>query len=157
MVLVTLGTQKEGFTRLLDLIENSNITDKIIVQAGHTSYKSKKMEIIDFVDYDKMSKLEDEADYIITHAGTGSVVGPLKKGKKIIVCARLKKYGEHVDDHQVELANVFSNAGYVLELKDGDNLDEVIKKLDNLNPKKYISNTENFKNKLKERIDSYLK
>ena len=157
MVLVTLGTQKEQFTRLLDLIEKSNITGKIVVQAGHTNFDSKKMEIIDFVDYDKMSKLEDEADYIITHAGTGSVVGPLKKGKKIIVCARLKKYDEHVDDHQIELANVFENEGYVLQLKDGDNLDDIVKNIDKFTPKKYISNTENFKNKLKERIDIYLK
>ena len=31
MILVTLGTQKEPFTRLLDYIEKSNINDKIIV------------------------------------------------------------------------------------------------------------------------------
>ena len=157
MVLVTLGTQKEPFTRLLNFIEKSNIDDEIIVQNGHTSYKSNKMKLIGFVDYDEMSKLEDKADYIITHAGTGSVVGPLKKGKKIIVCARLKKYGEHVDDHQTELASVFANEGYVLELKENDNLDDVIEKIPTFVPKKYISNTENFKNKLKERIDSYLK
>ncbi len=157
MVLVTLGTQKEPFTRLLDAIEKSNIKDRIIVQAGHTKYESSKMEIFDFIDYDQMSKLEDEADYIITHAGTGSVVGPLKKNKKIIVCARLEKYSEHVDNHQLELVKVFKDAGFVLELKDNENLDDVIEKLKNFTPNKYVSNTENFKNKLKERIDSYLK
>lgn len=157
MVLVTLGTQKEPFTRLLDAIEKSNIKDRIVVQAGHTKYESSKMEIFDFIDYDKMSKLEDEADYIITHAGTGSVVGPLKKNKKIIACARLEKYSEHVDNHQLELVKVFKDAGFVLELKDNENLDDVIEKLKNFTPNKYVSNTENFKNKLKERIDSYLK
>ena len=42
MILVTLGTQKEEFTRLLDSIENSKINDKIIVQAGYNKYNSKK-------------------------------------------------------------------------------------------------------------------
>lgn len=157
MVLVTLGTQKEPFTRLLDAIENSKIKDRIVVQAGHTKYNSSKMEIFDFIDYDSMSKLEDEADYIITHAGTGSVVGPLKKKKKIIACARLEKYGEHVDDHQTELVKVFKDAGFVLEFGEKDNLDDVIKKLEDFVPNEYHSNTENFKNKLRERINSYLK
>jgi UDP-N-acetylglucosamine transferase subunit ALG13 len=81
MILVTLGTQKEQFTRLLDYIENSNIKDKIIVQAGHTKYKSKKMEIFDFIPYDKMDEYINDADLVITHSGTGSVLTPLKKGK----------------------------------------------------------------------------
>ena len=146
MILVTLGTQKEQFTRLLDYIENSNIKDKIIVQAGHTKYESKKMEIFDFIPYEKME------DVIITHSGTGSVLTPLKKGKKVIVCARLSKYEEHVDDHQVELLEVFYEEGYVLKLDEDDNLDEIYKNIKKFKPKKYISNTDNFINKLKKEI-----
>lgn len=152
MILVTLGTQKEQFTRLLDYIENSNIKDKIIVQAGHTKYKSNKMEIFDFIPYDKMDKYIDEADIIITHSGTGSVLTPLKKGKKVIVCARLSKYEEHVDDHQVELLEVFKEEGYVLELSENNNLDEVYQEVKKFKPKKYVSNTENFIKNLKEEI-----
>ena len=48
MILVTLGTQKEPFKRLLDMIEESNVEDEIIVQAGHTKYNSNKMKIFDF-------------------------------------------------------------------------------------------------------------
>ena len=50
MILVTLGTQHQEFTRLLDYIEKSKIKDKIIVQAGYTKYKSKKMKMFDFID-----------------------------------------------------------------------------------------------------------
>ena len=152
MILVTLGTQKEPFTRLLDYIENSKIKDKIIVQAGHTKYNSKKMEIFDFIPYDKMDEYINEADLIITHSGTGSVLTPLKRGKKIIVCARLSKYDEHVDDHQVELLEVFKEEGYVLELSENNKLDEVYKEVKNFKPKMYTSNTDNFINKLKEEI-----
>ena len=48
MILVTLGTQKQQFTRLLEYIEKSNINDEIIVQAGFTKFESKKMKIFDF-------------------------------------------------------------------------------------------------------------
>lgn len=152
MVLVTLGTQKQDFSRLLQYIEDSNITDEIIVQAGYTNFKSKKMQIFDFISYDEMEKYIDKSDYVITHSGTGSVLTPLKKGKKVIVCARLAKYGEHVDDHQKQLVEIFSEEGYTLELDENTNLDDIVKNIKNFKPKKYVSNTENFINQLKEEI-----
>lgn len=154
MILVTLGTQKQQFTRVLDYIENSNITDKVIVQAGHTKYSSSKMEIFEFIDYDKMSEYVDKADLIITHGGTGSIVGPLKKGKKVIGCARDKKYGEHVDNHQYELVNIFYDEGYILKIDEQTSLDEVYANLDKFTPKEYKSNTQNFISKLKEEIEN---
>lgn len=153
MILVTLGTQKEQFTRLLEYIENSNIDDEIIVQAGHTKFSSKKMKIFDFISYEKMNEYIDTADVIITHAGTGSVLGPLKKGKKVIVCARESKYQEHVDNHQMELADAFADSGYVLKLSEDNNIDDLYTELKKFHPKKYISNTQKFINKLKKEIN----
>lgn len=152
MILVTLGTQKEPFTRLLDYIEKSQIKDKIIVQAGHTKYNSKKMQLFDFVSYEEMQKYLKKADVVITHSGTGSVLMPLKLGKKVIVCARLQKYGEHIDDHQKQLTEVFRDEGYVLELNEDNSLDELMKSLPSFKPKKYKSNTANFISKLKDEI-----
>ena len=153
MILVTLGTQKEQFTRLLDYIEESNIKDEIIVQAGHTKYESKKMKIFDFIPYEKMNEYIDKADLIITHAGTGSVLMPLKKNKKVIVCARDMKYDEHVDNHQQELVEVFASEGYVLELNEEIKLDDLVKKMKKFKPKKYVSNTNNFLENLKKEIE----
>lgn len=153
MILVTLGTQKEQFIRLLDYIENSKIKDEIIVQAGHTKYDSKKMKIFDFIDYEAMSKLVDKADIIITHGGTGSIVGPLKKGKKVIACARLQKYGEHVDDHQTQIIDVFSEVGYIYKLDENDNIDKLVEKIKKAKMTKFVSNTTNFIRRLKEEID----
>ena len=155
MILVTLGTQKEQFTRLLDYIENSNIEDEIIVQAGHTKYGSKKMKIFDFIPYEEMSGYIEKADLIITHAGTGSVLMPLKKGKKIIVCARDMKYDEHVDNHQQELVEVFKGEGYVLELNEDNNLNVLMREIKKFKPKKYVSNTEKFISKLRSEIDDW--
>ena len=154
MILVTLGTQKQEFTRLLDYIEKSNIKDKIIVQAGHTKYKSKKMKIFDFIDYDKMNEYIQKSDLIITHGGTGSIITPLKDGKKVIACARIAKYNEHVDDHQNEIVDVFFNEGYILKLDENTKLDNILKDIKKFKPKTFISNTDNFINKLESKIDN---
>ena len=135
MILVTLGTQKQDFSRVLKYIEKSQIKDEIVVQAGYTKFKSKKMKIFDFIPYEEMNELIKKADFVITHSGTGSVLTPLKSGKKVIVCARLSKYGEHVDDHQKQLTEIFKDEGYVLELTEDNNLDDLIKELKKFNPK----------------------
>lgn len=155
MILVTLGTQQQQFTRLLDYIENSKIKDEIIVQAGHTKYNSKKMKIFDFIDYDRMDEYVEKADLIITHGGTGSITGPLKKGKVVIACARKSEFGEHVDDHQEQIVDIFSEEGYILKLDENIKLSDLIKKCKTFTPKKFVSNTSKFVKKLENEINSY--
>lgn len=154
MILVTLGTQKQSFTRLLDIIEESNIKDEIIVQAGHTKYFSKKMKILDFISYEELDKLVQKADIIITHGGTGSIVGPLKKGKKVIAVPRLSKYGEHVDDHQSQIVDAFAESGYILKLDENDNLSKLLKKIKKTEVIPFKSNNDNFIKNLKNEIDN---
>lgn len=153
MTLVTLGTQHQEFTRLLDYIEKSDLKGEIIVQAGYTKYESKRMKIFDFISYDEMEKYIDKSDLVITHAGTGSIVMPLKKDKKVIACARLSKFGEHVDDHQVELVDVFYSEGYILKIDEDTSLDEVLKNIKDFKPKKFVSNTKKFIENLEQEIN----
>lgn len=153
MTLVTLGTQHQEFTRLLDYIEKSDLKGEIIVQAGYTKYESKRMKIFDFISYDEMEKYIDKSDLVITHAGTGSIVMPLKKDKKVIACARLSKFGEHVDDHQVELVDVFYSEGYILKIDEDTSLNEVLKNIKDFKPKKFVGNTKKFIENLEQEIN----
>jgi len=59
-------------------------------------------------------ELYDRASLIITHAGTGSLIKGVKKGKKVIAIPRLVKLGEHIDDHQLEILNEFVQMEYVI-------------------------------------------
>ena len=153
MILVTLGTQSQKFYRLLDAIEKLDTKEKIIVQAGGSAdYKSDKMKIFDFISYDKMQKYIDKADLIITHGGTGSIIMPLQKNKNVIACARLEKYGEHVNDHQKEIVDVFAEEGHILKFDDGDDLQKIYDDSKKFKSKKYISNTEKFKKELQNEI-----
>lgn len=159
LILVTLGTQDKPFTRLLDdiqkEIDRGNIQDKVIVQAGFTKYNSKDMEIFDLIDREKFTSLVEECDLLITHGGVGSILTGLKNNKKVIVCPRLAKYQEHMNDHQVQIVNNFYKAGYILKYSEGDNLSILLKKVAEFKPKKYISNTEKFVEIIEDYIDNH--
>lgn len=153
MIFVTVGTQKQQFVRLLDLLENSKelLNDEIVVQAGHTEYESSKMKIIDFISYEEMEKYVDDSEFVICHGGVGSIFTALKRGKKVLVVPRLSKYKEHINDHQLEICEQLEKDGYILYLKDNDNFDKMIKKVRNKKNKKYESDR-SFIEKLKKEI-----
>ena len=148
MILVTLGTQDKSFDRLLaaidKAIENKIIKDKVIVQAGFTykTYKSKNMEMFDYVDTKTMNDLVKQSDFIISHAGAGSILTALENNKKIIVVPRQSKYGEHNNDHQIEIAEEFSKDGHVIYLKDLDKLGDAIDKIKEFVPTEMNHNEE---------------
>lgn len=146
MILVLLGTQNNSFHRLLEEIDklknNGIITDNVIVQAGHTKYESNNMDIIDLMSKDKLDEYISTADIIITHGGVGSIISTIKKGKKTIAVPRLHKYGEHVNDHQIQIVQMFNEKGYIIGLKDVAELENAIKRIDTFKPSKYQQNNE---------------
>ena len=135
MILVTLGTQDKSFIRLLetidDLIEKGVINEKVVVQAGFTKYNTKNMEIFNLIPKDEFDDLIKNCRYVISHGGVGTILTALNNGKKVIGVPRLKKYKEHVNDHQVQLIEHFSKAGYIIGIEKLDNLSAEIKKIDN--------------------------
>ena len=160
MILVTLGTQDKPFVRLLKDIDmqivNGNIKEKVVVQAGYSAnkYQTNNMEIFDLIDREEFTKLVNESSLLITHGGVGSILTGLKANKKIIACPRLSKYGEHINNHQVQIINEFAKAGYILAYYDNDDLSEVLKKAKDFSPKKYVSNSNNLVKMIKYFIDN---
>ena len=159
MIFVILGTQDKKFPRLLDAlqkkIDEGKISKKeeIIVQAGSTKYESKNMKIIDYMSVRKFEECIDRADLIICHAGVGTILTALKKGKKIIAAARLKQYGEHVNDHQLQILDNFTAEGYILALEDFDKIDLLIKQAKHFTPAKFKSNKRYFLSQLEKEIN----
>ncbi len=153
MVLVLVGTQKQDFSRLFKEIEESNElkNEKIVAQSGYTKYESEKIQCIPFIPHDEIIEKTRQADFIICHGGVGTIFDSLYQKKKILAMPRLKKYGEHVNDHQIEVCNKLQEEGYILCVNDGDSLDEKIKLLRKTSFKEYINNNK-FIDILKEEI-----
>jgi len=144
MILVLLGTQNNSFVRLLTEIENciknKIITDKVIVQCGHTKFSSEYMELLDFISIEELGGLIEKADLIITHGGVGSIMGSISAGKKVIALPRLNKFNEHVNDHQIQIVQNLDKQGCIKGVFDMSLLADTIKNIDGFIPKPYISN-----------------
>ena len=137
MILVLCGTQKQDFSRMIQAVEPLASEQEIVVQGGHNLYPSDKMTVHGFISTEELEQLYQQADYIITHAGAGSMIQALHDQKRTIAFPRLSKYGEHVNDHQLELASKLEDLGYLLVCRDGDNLVEVFERLKHFTPKPY--------------------
>ncbi len=145
MIFVTLGSQKFQFDRLLckidELIENGTITEPVFAQAGYSTYAPKHFETEAFLDRDTFAATMEKANMIITHAGTGAIIGAVKKGKKTIAVPRLAKYGEHVDDHQLQIVEQFTEMDMLEPCWDTEDLKQAYLAAAEKTYTPYISNT----------------
>lgn len=141
MILVTLGTQDKSFVRLLEALEEQLekglIQDKVIVQSGYTQFKSKYMQVVPYWAQEELDQMRQNADVIISHGGVGSILDCLKYGKKVIGAARLKEYGEHINDHQTEILEKFSDDDYILYARDLGRIHQMIEEAKYFTPKAY--------------------
>ena len=146
MILVLLGTQNNSFHRLLEEIEKNiedgTIKEEVVVQAGYTKFQSKKMKIFGLVPKEELEKLLLQANLIITHGGVGSIITSMRKEKKVIAVPRLHEYGEHVNNHQVEIVENFNNQGYIIGIEKVEDLKEAILKSKEFKPNKYEANNQ---------------
>lgn len=138
-----LGTQNNSFYRLLEeidkLIKKEIIQEKVIVQAGYTKYETPNMEIFDLIPKEELKQYQQEARLIITHGGAGSIITSLQYGKKVIAVPRKHEYGEHVNNHQEEIVELFNSKGYIIGTKGVEDLEQAIEKAKNFKPVQYKS------------------
>ncbi len=153
MIYITLGTQGRDFSRCLKMVEQliieRNIEDEIIAQVGATSYRPNGVRCFEFVQESNYQKYIQDADLIISHAGSGALFSSIKKGKKVIAVARLAEYGEMIDNHQTELVRKLALEGYIL-----DGTYSIIDAWDKL--KDFIPRKNDFTCSIPQRIDSLL-
>lgn len=102
MIFASVGTHQDGFPRMLSALERLGDVD-LVVQHGHGHAPANARAAWPFLSFPEMVANFDAAERVITHAGVGSILLAIRHGHVPVVVPRLKRYGEHVDDHQVEL------------------------------------------------------
>ncbi|MDM5187902.1 PssE/Cps14G family polysaccharide biosynthesis glycosyltransferase [Bacillus sp. DX4.1] len=126
MIFITVGTQKFAFNRLIQALDElalkRKVSEEMFAQIGYSTYIPTHIGVKKMLTPKEFSAYMERASIVITHGGTSSIIQALKQKKKVIVVPRRKKYKEHVDDHQVEIAQMFSESGMVEILKDVSNL-----------------------------------
>jgi UDP-N-acetylglucosamine transferase subunit ALG13 len=156
MIFVTLGSQKFQFDRLLkavdELVANGTITEQVFAQTGYSDYEPQNYSFKKFLDREEFAECEAKADIVITHGGTGAIIGAVKKRKKVIAVPRLAKYGEHVDDHQLQIIDQFKDLDLICECADVKQLEQALNVVRQKTYAVYESNTKYFI----ENVDAYI-
>lgn len=138
MIFVTVGSRQYPFDRLFkkldELVEDGTIKEKIFAQIGTSTYKPKNYEYKDFISPEEFQEYINKSDIVVSHGASGSIMKALNADKKVIAVTRLEKYGEHINDHQIQNNEAFASNNYVLMADlELDNLGECFKKINSKN------------------------
>lgn len=142
-VFVSVGTQKFPFDRLLKLAEQAaqagGPKDQYFAQSGFCNYTPQCITCKPFLQKEEFEQQIQDCDLLIVHGGVGTIITALKYQKKVVVIPRLGKYGEHVDNHQMQIARSFEQKGLVLCYREGDDILALVEKAKTYDFAPYVS------------------
>ena len=158
-----------GQTKLLE--EEKNKIEKLNEKTNEekVSEKTKNKEeknitVFNMLKPEEMKKYIINSSIVITHAGVGTIMECIEHNKDIIVLPRKEENGEHVNNHQEEIAFEMEKKGFLTKVDTYEELENKISMLlkdkytnednKNLNKKKYISNNEKFNDNLIKYLES---
>jgi UDP-N-acetylglucosamine transferase subunit ALG13 len=115
MILVTVGTEKFPFNRLMGWIEVLQrldlIGEEVVVQYGSCTVLPSGSKVYRVLRESEFHGLIASARIVIAHCGEGTVLLLDTLSTPYILVPRAQRFHEHVDDHQVELARALERFG----------------------------------------------
>ncbi|MDQ0206992.1 PssE/Cps14G family polysaccharide biosynthesis glycosyltransferase [Alkalicoccobacillus murimartini] len=152
MIFIITGSQKFQFDRLLIKMDEIscelNLKTEIYAQTGYSNYAPKNFKFKNFLNKNEFEKQIEKSEILITHGGTGSIMKGVKSKKKVIAIPRMKKYKEHVDNHQIEIIKEFDNLNLIYGLYEIENLKDALIDIKRVNMGEYKSNTKDIINSI---------
>lgn len=153
---VPLGTQKFPFERIirtLNLLVEKNLyqKDEILMQSMLFPI-TPQFKHVNMIANEDFNYYMSKAEIIITHSGVNSIISAMSLNKPLIICPRFKKNGEHVDNHQDEIATLMQEKYDVLVCRDMKDLEDLIIKAPKHTYKPWCSNKEDLINTIKKLI-----
>ena len=117
MIFVTVGNDYRGFNRLLSKIDEiaPRVPTDILIQRGYSSFSPEHAPFFDFVPMERAMEYLRTSDLVVSHAGIGTIILCKEYGTPLVILPRRKKYREHMNDHQLEVAEA-------LERRKGENI-----------------------------------
>lgn len=114
MIYVTVGTMFMDFPRLINAMDAiaKDTGEEIIVQRGMGKTIPANCESFDFKPHEEVIAIQRDARLVVAHAGIGCAIDALHLHKPLIVVPRRKQFEEHMDDHQLQIAEVIVRRGW---------------------------------------------
>ncbi|MBI4052792.1 MAG: hypothetical protein HY394_02015 [Candidatus Diapherotrites archaeon] len=119
-VFASVGTHPQQFDRLLkelDVLAKNDKSLRIFAQTGNSGFTPSfpHEKFLSGKEYEKKFR---GAGIIVSHGGAGTIISALQMEKKLIIVPRLKKFGEHTNDHQLDLAKALEKDGKAVAVED---------------------------------------
>lgn len=124
-IFLTVGLHEQPFDRLVRAVDEI-YGEEAVIQYGYSKYIPIHAQGEKAFSFDVIRKLMLQADVVITHGGSGSIMLALSVGKKPVVAPRYRHLGEHVDNHQAEIVAELALRNLVVPLLEGDDLREAV-------------------------------
>ncbi len=106
MIFVTVGNDFRNFDRLIEKMDEITplIPNEMVIQRGYSRYLPKNTMCFDFISMDIAIEYIRKSELVVSHAGIGTIILCKEYGVPILIFPRRKQYGEHMNDHQMEIA-----------------------------------------------------
>lgn len=133
MIFVTVGTQGpfDRLVRSVDRWAQGAGKPDVLAQIGAGAWKPAHVRWVEYLEPEAHQEAFEAAEIIVAHAGIGTLVTALERGKTIVVMPRLARMGEHRNDHQLATARHFCSRHEVRVAQDeaelGAALDELLR------------------------------
>jgi UDP-N-acetylglucosamine transferase subunit ALG13 len=118
LIFATCGSSAYPFDRMMEALA-SLPADELQVQHG-PNIPPPCLEAFDYLSFSEVVARIQLADVVVSHAGVGTILCALRAGHTPVVIPRLRRYGEVVDDHQLELAEALAEQRTVVLADAGD-------------------------------------
>ncbi len=120
MILLSVGTQLH-FDRLVRAVDgylDNHSHIHVIAQVARSEYQPRNMRSQSFFDPAEYQRHFEAAQFIVGHAGMGTIIQSLLHGKPILIMPRQAALGEQRNDHQLATAQHFSQRAGILVAQD---------------------------------------
>ena len=104
-----------------------DIPEDILVQTGIGGFVPGDIKTVETLGFGEVQALLKDADIVVCHGGTGSIITALREGCRTIVMPRLPALGEHYDNHQADITRAFATRGLVYEANSEEELAQALK------------------------------
>jgi len=124
MILVIVGTLGLPFDRLIRTMDRlaPELDEKVVIQTGASDYEPANAEWFKFESEERINQLYDECSLLVCHAGAGTILSGLARGKPIVMVPRRKSENEVTNDHQLLLVRKMEEMGKAIGVLDINDL-----------------------------------
>jgi len=119
------------FTRLIRKMDEvaGRLDEEVVMQIGSVPYEPKNAKYFSHTSYQESLSYFQKASLVVGHGGIGTILNALRFQVPIVVVPRRRHYGEHFDDHQVELSQQLVGNELIKVVYDIEDLESAVKEM----------------------------